>query len=525
MVYSRINLTPSAHAAVSQWPDPCSNTLNDVNWPNNVSQPLIGSSATASGNQVDNDAPNWSVHDGNWYKHPACPDFAIPAEVVRLQEAMGAPVLPSAIGLPQLPPLVAAQLLNNAGHRNHINESPPLLNACVARPVAKAERNSNQAALDAVAKEWHRLRSIKHKKGVGVWDETQVEEKAAVRKRALRDNINVHFARIFDLCVEKGSELPVGHKDRKFKGRAVLQGDQVKDANWEAALFQDLSSSPAAIEASRAADLYGMLEGNDIMVADADQAYTQSYLDSDIVTWVSIPREQWPQKWIDDDMHDPVCPLILSLYGHPDAGGHWERHCGSVLIGAGWRPIANWRSCYWHAACETLLVVYVDDFKMSGPARHKAKLWADITGDPDHPERGGIYMGTPEQQKRFLGCDHTITNHVVADGTNARRMEYNMEPFFRGRLQRWTDLTGQDWHNLPHANTPFLDDDALRKREGIGPLEFRLQPGAVNKSHNKTTRRPNVLPTDPNWTEADKVPSGVLAPVAASSLMQTLCGA
>ena len=32
--------------------------------------------------------------------------------------------------------------------------------------------------------------------------------------------------------------------------RAVLQGDQVKDQNWEAALFQDLSSSPAAMEAS-----------------------------------------------------------------------------------------------------------------------------------------------------------------------------------------------------------------------------------------------------------------------------------
>ena len=56
----------------------------------------------------------------------------------------------------------------------------------------------------------------------------------------------------------------------------MLQGDQVKDQNWEAALFQDLGSSPAAMEASRAADAYGMLPGHDIEVADADQAYTQS---------------------------------------------------------------------------------------------------------------------------------------------------------------------------------------------------------------------------------------------------------
>ena len=122
----------------------------------------------------------------------------------------------------------------------------------------------------------------------------------------------MHFARIFDLCVEKGSELPQGDKDRKFKGRAVLQGDQVRDQNWEAALFQDLSSSPAAMEASRAADAYGMLDGHTIMVADADSAYTQSYLDSSIETWVSIlPREQWRQQWIDDG------PLSL-----------WASRCG-----------------------------------------------------------------------------------------------------------------------------------------------------------------------------------------------------
>ena len=203
----------------------------------------------------------------------------------------------------------------------------------------------------------------------------------------------MHFARVFDLCVEKGSELPVGHPERKYKGRAVLQGDQVKDQNWEAALFQDLGSSPAAMEASRAADAYGMLPGHDIEVADADQAYTQSYLEGPVQTWVAIPKEQWPQKWLDDGMVNPVCPLVLSLYGHPDAGGHWERHCDSVLQSKGWSPIPGWRSCYWHQECETYLIVYVDDFKMAGPKKHLKKLWDQIIGDPDHPENGGIYMG------------------------------------------------------------------------------------------------------------------------------------
>ena len=192
-----------------------------------------------------------------------------------------------------MPPALAAQLKQE--HRDKNPTQVPLpLNAMVARPVGRKERDETPAALEAIAKEWSRLRSIKHKYGVGVWDETRVRSRREVIAEARRDGVTIHMARIFDLCVEKGHELPQGHPERKFKGRAVLMGDQVKDQNFEAAYFQDLSSSPAAMEASRAADAYGMLEGNAIEVADADSAYTQSYLESNIQTWVSIPREQWP---------------------------------------------------------------------------------------------------------------------------------------------------------------------------------------------------------------------------------------
>ena len=50
----------------------------------------------------------------------------------------------------------------------------------------------------------------------------------------------MHVGRIFDICVEKGSELPLGDPARKYKGRVVFQGNQVKDENWEVAMFQDL---------------------------------------------------------------------------------------------------------------------------------------------------------------------------------------------------------------------------------------------------------------------------------------------
>ena len=144
-----------------------------------------------------------------------------------------------------------------------------------------------------------------------------------------------------------------------------------------------------------------------------------------------------------------------------------------------------------------MLVVYVDDFKMAGPAEHKAALWKDIIGDPEHPERGGIYMGAPEPQKRFLGCDHTLTTHQVHDletgvKRNIRRMEYNMQPFFEGCLEQWTELTGQPWRDLPAVSTPFVDEDALRKAHGVGPLEFKLPASLKSKKAKPKAIRPRL---------------------------------
>ena len=53
---------------------------------------------------------------------------------------------------------------------------------------------------------------------------------------------------------------------------------------------------------------------------------------------------------------------------------------------------------------------------MAGPKRHLKILWDQIIGDPDYPENGGIYMGMPSKQKRFLGCEHIRTTVKDKDG-------------------------------------------------------------------------------------------------------------
>ena len=97
-----------------------------------------------------------------------------------------------------------------------------------------------------------------------------------------------------------------------------------------AAVFEDLSSSPAAREAGKFCDAYGLLPGHVLQASDAEQAYCQALLGGgssalDRETWIRIPKHMWPDDW--HNIEDPVVLLRLALDGHPEAGGWWERHC------------------------------------------------------------------------------------------------------------------------------------------------------------------------------------------------------
>ena len=77
-------------------------------------------------------------------------------------------------------------------------------------------------------------------------------------------------------------------------------------------------------------------------------------------------------------MVDLVCPLRLALYGHPDAGGYWDKQCDGSLQSLGFHPIDEWKSCATHARLKLCVVVYVDDFKLAGPKGNIQKGWGLI---------------------------------------------------------------------------------------------------------------------------------------------------
>jgi len=254
--------------------------------------------------------------------------------------------------------------------------------SAVAPLVPKEEVRRNPKAKAALDKEWENLRTK------GVWDESRVKECKSIVDEARKKGETVHLGRIFEACYEKGSELPADDPRRKFKGRAVFQGNNVGDQDSDHALFAELGSSPASMEAAKLLDAFG------------------SHLFTGVPTWLTLPRNRWPDHW-EKQFWQPMVPLVLALYGHPDSGGIWENHLNSRIGKEGWKQILPdiWQSIFYHAEYNCMLVVYVDDFKLAGPTENMDKAWAST--------KRAVNIGDPEPYDRYFGCQHVEFNNVT----------------------------------------------------------------------------------------------------------------
>ena len=178
------------------------------------------------------------------------------------------------------------------------------LSCLVAKQISIKEAKRIPGAKAALDKEWANLWAIK------TWDADTVCEYDEVCNRAKKSGKTAHFGRVFDICTLKGSELPEGDSGRVWKGRVCFQGNQVKDQDTNVAVFQDMASSAALMEAGKFIDAISLLPGFDGTQADAKQAYTQCELGGD-ETWIFLPHDQRPENW--ERFRNPVCRLRLAL--------------------------------------------------------------------------------------------------------------------------------------------------------------------------------------------------------------------
>ena len=195
---------------------------------------------------------------------------------------------------------------------------------------------------EALKAEWDKL----EKKTA--WDVSRVRPKAQVIAEAKKDGRPVHFGSLMELCSIKNSQL--GKEFWICKSRLVFRGDIVKDENGQFAIFTEQGASASLMSAAKFSDAVSRLPGNSGEDSDAVGAYTQvSFADAakllgdpNIVTetWISLPPHKRPKSW--DEIQDPVCPLLLNIYGHPLAGLLWEKYQESKLCKLGFEKAKSW---------------------------------------------------------------------------------------------------------------------------------------------------------------------------------------
>ncbi|CAE8593142.1 unnamed protein product, partial [Polarella glacialis] len=200
-------------------------------------------------------------------------------------------------------------------------------------------------------------------------------------------------------------------------------------------------------------DAFGLLSGHAIEQADAEQAYIQSPLGG-AETYIRLPKELQPDSW--KHMRDPVCKLVMSLYGHPDAGGFWQAHCKNALESVGFIEVSeSWQSLFYHPELKVMMAVYVDDFKASGPVEALKKAWTLA--------RSKIRTGAPTPIGRYLGCHHN-----VVELKDRRVIEYDTHDFLEQCVSHCKKVCGEDVV-LKKASTPFLDEDKLPEEDDNEP--------------------------------------------------------
>ena len=117
------------------------------------------------------------------------------------------------------------------------------------------------------------------------------------------------------MSFEKNSQL--FEDKRKYKGRVVFRGDQVKDEQGIYAVFSDHGSSSSHMASAKFLDAIARMPGCSGQDSDAASASTQVVLEDmedAVETWVIIPRHRRPRDW-DQSITDPVCRLRVNLYG------------------------------------------------------------------------------------------------------------------------------------------------------------------------------------------------------------------
>ena len=169
------------------------------------------------------------------------------------------------------------------------------------------------------------------------------------------------------------------------------------------------------------------------------------------------------------------------------------------------------------------MILYVDDFRLSGPTNSMKTAWETITRH--------VKISVPEKSGKFLGCDHKCSTKVLPEGGDPWQeyqskdlkgptykiniTEYDMEPFFKQCVERYQELAKVT--KLPFVHTPFIDE---AKADTEWHAAQNLDKAKADKIYKQATARLAAKIDKLVTTE-----SGELQENAARILMKGLYGA
>lgn len=266
------------------------------------------------------------------------------------------------------------------------------ISALVHKLLSWKETRFDPKAVAAVREEVQALADV------GTWDESSVTARDDLIEWAKTNKIKIVVGEGLGICSIKNSELPESDPRRKHKGRFCYRTPTARDEEGAIAVFQEMASRPTTITSLNIAVAYGIMFGNKITVADAIKAYVQSLLKSKDPTYIEMPKHLVPDKY--KHINRPCFRLVRALYGHPEAGGHWERHLTAIVKALKGAAIPNHPSCFWFAETRLLLIIYVDDLLLAGPAEAHDEFWKLLEKQ--------VNIEPPEDLDRYLGRHHAF---------------------------------------------------------------------------------------------------------------------
>ena len=169
--------------------------------------------------------------------------------------------------------------------------------------------------------------------------------------------------------------------------------DDISDNEGNLAVLLESKVNPTGMAAINANLAYGSSPGHKTTQSDVVRAYLQSRLGTKVPTWVELSLELVPGEF--KHIKRPCVRLWRSLYGHPEAGHHWDMRFREVMTYFDAKHIDAFQSSVWIPKHKLLLNLDVDDVVVPGPSSQHKLLWDEM--------QRHLELDEPAEVSRILG--------------------------------------------------------------------------------------------------------------------------